>query len=414
MNKNLIEIISTSHKNNGKYLNALLETEIITMDQLINHVIETKHADYLIYIAKYVKNAPIDRLTDIVISSNNARDIFSFAVNVKNAPIDKLADALIQMKQTRLISKLILILDKNNQENSNVIDKLLTFICDESRPDFPNHILYVALSITNTYIKKLADAIIKTNDGEQIYKFAHDLEVNTKQKLTNDIINKLYESVISLKSYEYIINFVCMFDLPVEGAQKIIIDTKNAEHIYHFASDVENADIQKLADAIIETKNAEYICNFASHIENAPIDKLTDAICETNNAEYIYQFAIYVENADINKLTDAIIKTRKITFILQFIEYVPNVPLDKFKNYSKPHDKKILHRKSPLTNAIEKKEAERLKDILLELIESDDLETLKKFSNELKTVFVKEEQLSNKSVKKMTLKLQSYNKNKAN
>lgn len=238
MNKNLVEIVYNCYKDNGKLVNKLLENNIITMEQLINiAVVESENFRCVYNIAKYVKNAPIDKLANIIIQSKSAYNIYIFA-DIENAPIEKLVDALIELKESEYVYKWIMALDQKNNIHNNIMDKLLTFICDDSRPDFPSYISHIARYSNNLNIEKFVDAIIKTDDADEIDEFADTLLSPNRGRLTSNIINKLYERLITLKAYEHIIYFVDMFDLPVERAQSIIIDSKNAKYIYEFARDL--------------------------------------------------------------------------------------------------------------------------------------------------------------------------------
>lgn len=119
-------------------------------------------------------------------------------------------------------------------------------------------------------------------------------------------------------------------DAPIEKLADAVIEINDAKFIYDFARDVKGAPIEKLADAIIKIGDAEYIYNFAYNVKGAPLEKLEDAVINTGDAEYIYQYARYIKGASIERLADAMINTGSAEYICDFACYINNVSIEPF------------------------------------------------------------------------------------
>ena len=153
--------------------------------------------------------------------------------------------------------------------------------------------------ICNVGIPTFEDAVLKTGNAEDIYKFASNIKGANISEL-----------------------------------EDAIIKTGDAVEIYVFARNIKGANISKLEDAIIKTENAGAIYDFACNIEGANISKLEDAIIKTGNARFIYRFANNIEGANISKLEDAIIKTGDAEFIYHFAKEIEGANISKIENYS--------------------------------------------------------------------------------
>ena len=160
-----------------------------------------------------------------------------------------------------------------------------------------------------------------------------------EKELNAEEVNK----VIETKDAEYIYNFATnVKGANIEKLENAIIETvtKNVEHIYegeveyiiYFAINVNGANIEKLENAIIELKNARDIYKFAIAVKGANIEKLENAIIETKNVEDICIFARDVKGANIEKLENAIIATNLVKFMQEFAKNVKGANIKKLEN----------------------------------------------------------------------------------
>lgn len=190
------------------------------------------------------------------------------------------------------------------------ITSLKEYICNVAIPTFEDAIIKTedvenifnfVSNINGANISKFEDAIIETKDARKIYLFAKIINGANKSQLE--------DAIIKTGDAEYIFEFA----MQIEGAnisrlEDAIIETGNAEYIFKFTSDINGANISKLEDAIIEIRDAKYIYDFAHNIKGANISRLEDAIIETGNAQYIYCFARDIKGANISRLEIAAIK----------------------------------------------------------------------------------------------------------
>ncbi|MBQ8193088.1 MAG: hypothetical protein IJZ46_03355, partial [Bacilli bacterium] len=200
------------------------------LKKLLNTYSEDMPLPYIICIAKYVKNVPIDKLTDIIIKTQNTINIGLFGKYVQRAPIDIITEAFLKI--------------------ANI-----------------NEIIWYANNVKGAPIDKLADTIINTGNAIYICDFAECVK--------GAPIDKLADGIIKTDNAAHICIFAeCVKGAPIDKLADGIIKTGNATCIYYFANNVKGAPIDKLADGIINTGNARYIYRFANNVKGAPIDKL--------------------------------------------------------------------------------------------------------------------------------------------
>ena len=86
-------------------------------------------------------------------------------------------------------------------------------------------------------------------------------------------------AVLNDEDYKKLNNYIKSHgrDEKVQAIEQKIIETNNAEYIYHFAQDVKGADVRALQNAIIKTNSARYMYYFAQDVKGADIKALQEA-----------------------------------------------------------------------------------------------------------------------------------------
>lgn len=116
----------------------------------------------------------------------------------------------------------------------------------------------------------------------------------------------------------------------VNEVVKWIIYSQNVEGMFLVAKYVnigKNA-IGRLAREVSKSGNAEFIYRFAKEIEEAPINELTKGIIATKKNNYICKFAVDIDKADVQRLGMAIIALHDAYYIMLFLRKVKLISKD--------------------------------------------------------------------------------------
>lgn len=116
----------------------------------------------------------------------------------------------------------------------------------------------------------------------------------------------------------------------VNEVVKWIIYSQNVEGMFLVAKYVnigKNA-IGRLAHEVSKSGNAEFIYRFAKEIEEAPINELTKGIIATKKNNYICKFAVDIDKADVQRLGMAIIALHDAYYIMLFLRKVKLISKD--------------------------------------------------------------------------------------
>lgn len=173
----------------------------------------------LLKFAECVKGADIQKLEDAIAESKEYKAIIRFAIEIEGADIEKLEDVIIQSQHPYVIEEFA---EQVNGAN--------------------------LLKIKNAYfelksINQIIDFLIKHQKEQGI--------------IEHEDIEKAEELVIESKEPGYICKFALNVDgVNVKKLQEAIIKTERAEGIYHFAiMTLPGADIDELRKAIYKTKS---------------------------------------------------------------------------------------------------------------------------------------------------------------
>lgn len=217
-----------------------------------------------------------------------------------------------------------------------------------------NIALYVK-NLTNDDKEKIADTLISMGNFDILCEFAANIQ--------NAPIDKIANAIITKGESKYIFRLaICIKENKyyIKKLMKEIINLKDSEYIYLFSRDLfpylENIDIDSLADAIIETNDLEYIYEFANNNTRTPIYKLALAIIKSENEEYIGKLK-RIPNApkDINLMIERE-KLKKQSEYSQLTELNALIELEQPENIQYNAD---IYRKLFVETEEEEKEIER-------------------------------------------------------
>lgn len=142
------------------------------------------------------------------------------------------------------------------------------------------------------------------------------LDLLRKIRIDNGlVVNNLIKSGVITK--DFVVKTAIYSDI-----LSVIYDTAK------YIKELDDININKLADKLIEKGNIKYIRDFACNVNNAPIDKLMEITISKGTAEHIYEFAKKVPLAKTNKLALAIIDKKDCEYIYKFIKEIPGAPRD--------------------------------------------------------------------------------------
>lgn len=229
--------------------------------------------------------------------------------------------------------------------------------------------------INNKDIAKLAEDHIRqfTDEALTILKEINpDITHENANKIVKEklLIDLTLPMFINSNNAEEIYNYAKSMPINEQQLKELvtaIIRTKNAEYIYKFAKDVENAPAEELATAIIETKNNFYILAFAKNVPNAPIQELAGAIIKSNSAEDIYKLFFIIE-LSIENTVEAMINTRDAKF--NYNLYCQLKDLLNWVNLQDNNDLFILTTKNYQKINLTKEEVIKKINVLLILVEN--------------------------------------------
>lgn len=313
-------IFALSLKVDKQYINNFTDLIIKTNDAKMIYEFTEKRQDELSF-------GNILKLTDAIIKTKINKYIYYFADEVRKSPKGKLLDALIELESLHTVSfprSLIL----SSKDRADAICEIVI------KKGQAYSIIQFATKLGARYIDKLTDAIIATNDIEDMYIFARDV---SKEDIRVDI-QKIYNAMLKIARGEYYYDmeqlylFISEFSeqIDIKKAVRRFIKEQSIDHVIRVAENFENISINKLQEAVINSNDEKYILEFAKQVKKADVDKLATAICNTGKAEYIYVFARDIPNAPIEKLAEGILATNHYGYIYDFAKKIENVPIKKF------------------------------------------------------------------------------------
>lgn len=313
-------IFELSLKVGKKYINTFIDLIVKTNDAKIIYEFTEKKQDELTL-------GNILKLAEAIIKTENSKYIYYFADGVRLSPKGKLLDALIDLESLHTISfPKDLILSSNAR-----VDAICEIVIQKGNS---NSIIQFATKLGAHYIDKLTDAIIATNDIEDMYLFAKEV---SEADIRVDY-QKIYSAMLKIARGEYYYDmeqlylFISEFSemIDINKAIKRFIKAESIDHIIKVAKNFEKISINKLQEMVINSNNEHYILEFAKDVKKADINKLAIAICNTGKAEFIFKFAKHIPNAPIAILAEGILQTNHYGYIYAFAEEFDNIPIKKF------------------------------------------------------------------------------------
>jgi len=208
MKNYMYDLLNNIEEDKGITINILIETGVLSKNNIIDKALETKNAYILYNIALYVKKLTkedINKIADYIIKIGDLDTLYEYAANITNAPIDKIINKIIEIGEAKYIFRMALCIKEKKE-----------------------------------YIERLANEIINLKEAEYIYLFARDL------------FNKLSEEAIYRLGYA-------------------IEKTNDIEYIYEFIKNVNCGSTMSLvlSWAIVNSKNEKYIEKLRK-LPNAP------------------------------------------------------------------------------------------------------------------------------------------------
>ena len=223
----------------------------------------------------YVFGDTVDELIDNLVKLKDGKFITSFIddfPNLKDEQLKKLDKGIIACQKPRQISSYAV--KRKELSNTQDVEDALISLCSKSSTYRP--IVDFARTVVGANISKLEDFIIKSSDTTSILEFAREV--------AGANIERLQEAFL-------------MCDI-------------SPLSLLTFLQIVPNADPYKFKESIICSDNLFTVIRFFSEFPNVvtavEIDELQEKVIASQSAEYIYQFATEVRNANIDKLRCAI------------------------------------------------------------------------------------------------------------
>ena len=166
----------------------------------------------------------------------------------------------------------------------------------------------------DAYFTTQLEDLIKTTNEQQL-----------KEK-SETLLNYTVESNSPSNAYRLAYTFDS-YNFPTNKLQEVIVNSKDARHIFRCAYDIRDANIKLLQDAIIENGHIIQIAKFGCFIRGADKKLIQDIISKSNNAQACYLYLRFVKDCDIEKLKTIVIKSKKSRYLYSLAKKTSNKEL---------------------------------------------------------------------------------------
>ena len=146
-------------------------------------------------------------------------------------------------------------------------------------------------------------------------------------------IKKLQNAIIAQGDILQISRFGCF----IKGADQTIIEniiakSNNAKAAYYYIRYVQHCNIEKLKTVILQSKRPRYLFALARLLTNKKdLELIQDLILKSNSYMYMRMFAMYIDGANISKIEDRIVDSGNLEEIKKFSS---KVKTDRMKKLS--------------------------------------------------------------------------------
>ena len=258
------------------------------------------------------------------------------------------------MEELKSIKKLVLELKKSIDSKDNEIKELkemikATKIVEENKEDKELKEVLDSKDPMNCYQYIINHQDIDYTELERIILDSKDLKANYKfiSNIHNDLFKEHLKIILDSKdpsfNYYTAVN-VRLNSEEVAQIRQIILDSKNIEYIYRFATDlkyiyetddVSNIDISDLEEAIINSFDFKYYYLFCRKVENANISLFQKHLLELAGVEdinYIFSFGVDIKKANLEECKNKIVELyNSSNSKKEIIEVVDRCERDKIK-----------------------------------------------------------------------------------